>query len=163
MSVTGHCASFVINVEVVTVFLFSLKHSKLLKVLTANGWLICSIGTVPLAVTHLIQINAQLVRGALPLAGWTAEWRRGAILFITHVQAVVVTIALPACRDTQLVVTLEIVGFASDGWASVVFIWSIFTVGMAVTLPAPWYAEPITLALEFVIMTHTWTPSSWKG
>lgn len=122
MSVTGHCASFVIHDEVVTVFLFSLKHSKLLKVLTANGRLICSIGTVPLAVTHLILIDAQLVGGALPLARWTAKWRRGAILFITHVQAVIVSITLPACRDTQLVVTLEIVGSASDGWARVVFI-----------------------------------------
>lgn len=132
-------------------------------VLTANGGLICAVGAVLLAVAHLIQGNAQLIGRALPLARWTAKRRRGAILFITHVQAVVVTITKPVCWDAQLVVTLELVRFASDRWTRVVFIRSIFAVRVAITLPTTWYAETITLTLEFVIMAHAWTSSSWKN
>lgn len=91
-------------------------------VLTANGGLVCAVGAVPLAIAHLLQVNAQLIGRALPLARWTAKRRRGAILFITHVQAVVVTVTKPACWDAQLVVTLEFVGFTSDRWTRVVFI-----------------------------------------
>lgn len=135
----------------------------LFQILTADGWLICSIGAVPLSVAHFVQINAQLFSGTLPLVRWTAKWRSGAVLFITHVQAVIVTIALPACWDAQLIGTLEIVGFAGDRGARVVLIWSILTVRMAVTLPLVWYAETIILALKLIIMAEAWTSSGWRG
>lgn len=58
---------------------------------------------------------------------------------------------------------MEIVGSAGDGRAGVVFVGSILTVRMAVTLPLIWYAETIGLALELVIMAEAWNLSGWMG
>lgn len=116
-----------------------------------------------MAVAHLVHVNAQLVGGAQPLVGGTAKWRGGAVLFIAHVPAVVVAVTQPACWDALLVGALEIVGSAGDGRTGVVFVRSIFTVRMAITLPLIWYAETVVLALELVIVAEAWTSSGWRS
>ena len=133
------------------------------KIRTANRRLIGSIGAVPLAVAHLVQVDAQQVRGALPLSRGAAEWRGGAVLLITHVPAVVVAVTQPACWDADLVGTLEIVGLAGDRGAGVVFIRRVLAVWMAVTLPLLWDAETIRLALELLIVAEAWTSGGWRS
>lgn len=128
-------------------------------ILTTDGGLISSIGAVFLTIANFVQINAHLVSGAQPLSRGTAEGRGGAVLLVTHISTVILTITQPACWNTHLVGTLEIAGPAGDSWTLVVLIRSILTVWMAVTLPFVWYAQTICLALELVVMAKAWTSS----
>lgn len=130
--------------------------------LTADRRLICSIGAVFLTVANLVQIDAYLVSGAQPLSRGTAEGRGGAVLLIAHIPAVILPITHPACWNAHLVGTLEIVRPAGDSWTPVVFIRSILTVRMAVTLPFNWYTETVRLALELVVMAKAWTSSGCR-
>jgi len=138
------------------------QNFKKLSPLTADGRLVGSVGTVPLAIAHLVQLNAELVGGALPLSRGATKWRGGAVLLITRVPAVVVAVTQPARRDADLVGALEVIGSAGDRWAGVVFVRCILTVCVAVTLPHIGHAETIGLALELVVVAEARTSSGWR-
>ena len=122
---------------------------------TAEGRLVGSVGAVPPVVAHRCHGNAHPVGGTQPLVGGASEGRRGAVLLVAHVQAVVVTVAEPSRPDADLVVgALDVAGPAGERRAGVVFVGAILAVGVAVALPRARDAGAVRLALEFVIVAQ---------
>lgn len=96
------------------------------------------------------------------MVGGTPERRCGAVLFIAHVPAVVLSVTQPGQWDANLVGTLEKAGLTGDRRARVVFVRSVVTVFPAITLPVAGYAETVSLALKLVTVAEARTSSRWR-
>lgn len=142
----GHCSGWVHGQQTVV------------RRLTAKWGLICPTGAVRDTITHCTQIHTDAMAGALPLPTGTLKGLSRAVLLIAHVSAIIVPITEPTSIDAVSILTDEMRWMAGFGGTAIVLIRSLEAVLMSITLPGLRNADPIFLALEFILVAHTRRP-----
>ena len=126
--------------------------------LTAKRGLVCPTRAVRDTVTHCTHIHTDAMAGALPLPTGTLKRLSRAVLLIAIVSTIIVPITEPVSIDAVSIFTDKMRWMAGFGGTAIVLIRSLEAVLMPITLPALWNADPIFLALEFILVAHPRRP-----
>lgn len=98
----------------------------------------------------------------LPLPAGAPERLSRTISLIAHIPAVIITITYPCSIHTVAVITAEKRRRTRSGRTSMMFIWAICTIKMAITFPVIRNTIAIWLTLEFILVAHPWWSCSWN-